>query len=470
MSNTRRSTNVHGTGNIPGRRDVNRGAASRRSGRRANASDGRLPNVRDRLPPQIKERISDDPLFQITTSNRSHWIDPFNGAAIPLPADEHESRKAVVEHLLASDSWRRDSCLDMATLRTQCWRLELRRLLPLDKRFRLFSSRDGLWMNPFNGNLVDEVHRPDTGNLQQATINAMARHLAMANTAVGSEPLSPDILRQAMAAINRDRNDARSSVFAPIDADESDHERDLERATQVQARMLQEPPEITGFQIARAFKPHAAVSGDAYDMYVDNEGVLHFLIADVAGHGIQGAIIAAGLLRTVRLLRRQINDPRELLIALNAELRPELLPGQFVTVCAGTLNPQDHVLQICLAGHHPCLVINPNADIMLSRLGQPGMVVGVAEGDAFANTLSIEELVLSPGDMVVQFTDGVFEASNDKGQEYGLMRLATRLLRRRACGSNANTLLQETVASVERFCGGRAGDDLTMIAIASEAG
>ena len=131
-------------------------------------------------------------------------------------------------------------------------------------------------------------------------------------------------------------------------------------------------------------------------------------------HGLQGAIISAGLMRSIRLLRRTIADPKELLIALNTELRPELLPGQFVTVCAGTLDIETKIMRICLAGHHPCMVLNPHADIVVSRLGQPGMVLGIVDSEQFAASLSVDEIQLSPGDMVVQCTDGIIEASTAK--------------------------------------------------------
>ena len=129
------------------------------------------------------------------------------------------------------------------------------------------------------------------------------------------------------------RRGALGGICPLHDVEDKDLGRELDRATAVQAHMLQEPPTIPGFDIARVFQPHAAVSGDAYDLHLDEQGTLHFVVADVAGHGLQGAIISAGLMRSIRLLRRSISDPKELLIALNAELKPELLPGQFVTVC-----------------------------------------------------------------------------------------------------------------------------------------
>lgn len=466
--NVRRSTNFRDT---PTARREARREGQRRSGsssqRRENASD-RLRASRGRLPPDVADRLREEQAFQVITANRSHWIDPFSGAAVPIPANASDLVRFKADHLLNSDSWRRSTCLDMITLHTLCWRLDLQRLLRHDKRFRLFSSRGGLWMNPYTGDLVDEVQRPDSGSISQETIAGMARHLAQRQTDNQQEPLSPDVLRQAMGVINRDRDDNRSAVFAPVEVSNDELSRDLERATAVQARMMLEPPKLPGFDIARIFRPHGAVSGDAYDMHIDDEGCFQFVLADVAGHGLQGALISAGLLRSVRLLRRNTKNPKELLIALNDELKPELLPGQFVTVCAGRLDPRDNVLQVCLAGHHPCLVLNPNADIILSRFGEPGMVLGVAEGTAFADSLSIEEIVLSAGDTVVQFSDGIFEACGKRG-EFGLMRLATRMLRQREMSGSAQRLLDDAVATVEKFCEGQLGDDVTMIAIIADA-
>ena len=435
--------------------------------RRQSVSE-RLSSKPGSLPSALIKDIKDNPLFSIMTENRSHWFDPFSGAPVAIPEGTTSFKKFIAQHLLAADTWRRYDCIEELTLRTQCWRLDLLRLFRKDKRFRLFSSRDGAWMNPYTGNIVDHIRRPDDGVIDQQTITKMARYLAECGISTHQEPLSPELLRRTMTSIYRERDaEARSAEFAPVqDEDKEDLNRDLDRATAVQAQMLQEPPSLPGFDIARFFRPHAAVSGDAYDMHVDETGKFHFLIADVAGHGLQGAIISAGLMRTVRLLRRSIYDPKDILIALNAELKPELLPGQFVTVCAGTLDTSTNVMQVCLAGHHPCMVLNPHADIVVSRLGQPGMVLGIVDGDQFAQSLSTEEIQLSPGDMVVQCTDGIIEATNGKS-EYGIMRMASRMLLKREAGQDAQGILNDAVDAAELFCDGNLGDDVTLIAIAA---
>ena len=180
---------------------------------------------------------------------------------------------------------------------------------------------------------------------------------------------------------------------------------------------------------------------------------------------MQGALISAGLLRTVRLLRKTIDDPKELVVALNAELIPELLPEQFVTVCMGTLDTNTNLLKICLAGHHPCMLLNPQSDVVLRRLGKAGMVLGIVEGETFERSLSVEEYQMERGDTLVQCTDGIIEATNDAMEEYGVIRMAARMLIYREQGRSCQTLLQRALDEAEKFAHGQLDDDITMWAI-----
>ena len=185
----------------------------------------RLSTQPGSLPAALIKDINDNPLFSITTENRSHWFDPFSGAPAAIPEGTQSIKRFIAQHLMAADTWRRYDIIDELILRTQCWRLDLLRLFRKDKRFRLFSSRDGAWMNPYNGNIVDHILRPVNNVIDQQTITKMARYLAERGIRASQEPLSPELLRRTMNSINRERDaEARSAEFEPLHDDEDEDE------------------------------------------------------------------------------------------------------------------------------------------------------------------------------------------------------------------------------------------------------
>ena len=176
--------------------------------------------------------------------------------------------------------------MDEAVLRVQCWRMDLNHLIREDRRFRLFSKLNHSWMNPYSGQIVDDIKRQENGKVDQQTITRMAKYLHGEGISIEDEPKDLRELKENMVVFNQGKSSSSlSTEEAPISDDEHHLNQDLERASAVQARMLQDPPSIAGYELARIFRPHAAVSGDAYDLHMDQKGILHFLIADVAGTG-----------------------------------------------------------------------------------------------------------------------------------------------------------------------------------------
>lgn len=457
-SSPRRNSRNDTSDRVPRRRQSEDGrsrSGSRIPGRRA---DGR--SARAGLPVAIINRLQRDPSFSLCSRDGKFWIDPYSGASVELA--EGEWLPQAKRHLLQHASWRQGEPLTTQQLLVQVWRLDLVNILRDDRSFRLWASDGRGWLNPYTGNLEESVPRPVDGGVTRETILAMAQRLAVLPNSREREPLERSVLRQRYEAVSGSAKESvRSGLFQPVGAERSEQARDLKQARDVQEKMIRPLPEVAGWELAARSEAQAEVGGDCYDFELDGD-ILHFFIADVSGHGLQGALVTATMLKALRILRRQHADPKSLLASLNDELRPELLPSQFVTACAGRLQVSSGLLEVALAGHHPALLINPGGTIMVSRLGRPGPALGILDRTAFSAGISTDTIALQPGDLLLQFTDGIVESGDEEA--FGVHRLASRLLQRRSQGHDASVIIDDVFRSVGKYASAQE-DDLTMIAI-----
>jgi len=194
---------------------------------------------------------------------------------------------------------------------------------------------------------------------------------------------------------------------------------DLARAERVQKHMLQHIPTVAGYDLAIFYKGVSGVSGDMYDVGHMADGSLLVVLGDVAGHGIQAALVVAGLVKTLRHLRAESRDLLELLVRLNDEVRTDLLPGQFMTMFIGRLRPASGELTIALLGHHQALHISAEHPEVVDEVGKTGMALGLVASDVFKRAIKLVDIELKPGNMLLQCTDGLLEAMDAKDTEYG---------------------------------------------------
>lgn len=187
------------------------------------------------------------------------------------------------------------------------------------------------------------------------------------------------------------------------------------------------------------------------------------LFGDVAGHGMQAGLIVASALKSARYLSRTLHEPIAFVEEFNDDMKRELAPGQFMTLSVMLLEPKDHTLNVVLAGHHHALFADPSQDIMLRKIGKPGMAVGITSGSAFRNSLQGEEIVLSPHAMLLQYSDAAVEAHDGGGNQFGLTELAARFLR--STDDHPSRLVDRLACIVSRHAGGHLEDDCTLLAI-----
>ncbi|MBA3708829.1 MAG: serine/threonine-protein phosphatase [Planctomycetes bacterium] len=407
------------------------------------------------LPPDLLRRIDSDPLFQIVTLDQQQWIDPYTGKGVAI-GSAGGRQQAAREYMLGTNVWREHETLPLARLVYERWRLDLIRLLPLEPRLRLF-GKDGTWLNPYSGEFVPSVMREE-GKITVRTVSLMADALSSSPAASSGRMLDAQFLVSQAKASSGRANTTAYFHKQPPSFDEA-----MEKAKSVQQHMLSDLPKLENFQFAAHYSPHHGVSGDFYEvMSLPDERIL-LVVGDVSGHGVQAALVVATALKTLRFVARQHSDLIGLLKAFNDEIRTDLLPGQFITLFAGALDPDTGVCSCVRAGHHAALVVNLHGESILRKVGKCGMAVGIADGDTFAETLCEDTVELTPGHVFIQYTDGLTEAMNPAEDEYGEARLYASLFAH--LKDTPQELVDGIAREVAHHAEGSVGDDLTILAV-----
>jgi phosphoserine phosphatase RsbU/P len=236
-------------------------------------------------------------------------------------------------------------------------------------------------------------------------------------------------------------------------------ERDLELASRVQYGLLPAPNLYhDDWRIHYRYKPAGLVSGDYCDLILppaDSEG-FWFLVGDVAGKGVAASLLMTHLHAMFRSLSGLGLDLRRLLDVANRVFCESTTAGQYATLVCGRAG-HDGKIEIASAGHLPILHIATDG---VKRIAATGLPLGMFGKSSY----TIERLHLKPGETLLLYTDGILEAADASGKEYGIDALSA------IAGGGENWSAQELVAAclmdVERHSGGaKQADDQTMMAI-----
>ena len=236
-------------------------------------------------------------------------------------------------------------------------------------------------------------------------------------------------------------------------------EQDLQLAARIQRGLLPDPALATpGWTAAYHYQPARLVSGDYCDLIVANDGVLHFLLGDVSGKGVGASMLMAHLHAMMRSLI-SVGLPLDALVTRASRLFCEsTLPTQYATLVCGRASPGGEV-DVCVAGHVPPLLVQAQG---VRQIHTEGLPVGMFCTEQFAG--AVARLSLSPGDTLLIVTDGVSEAEDAEGVEYGTARLSAFVHARQAL--TARELVDACVNDLATHRGGsRPADDVTLLAL-----
>src|SRR5467141_2940635 len=196
-------------------------------------------------------------------------------------------------------------------------------------------------------------------------------------------------------------------------------ETQLEVARQVQLELLPaRDPQLEGFDISAYNFPTEEVSGDYYDwvrIYDDQIGVV---IADVSGKGVPAALLMAFLRASLRAATHIGYAPHISMTKVNYLLWESIERNQFVTAFYGILDTTNRTLAYSNAGHNPPILIDADGKARFEERGS--LPLGMFKDTRYHEYY----LTTEPGDMLVLYTDGVTEANNSRGEEFGRDRLA----------------------------------------------
>jgi sigma-B regulation protein RsbU (phosphoserine phosphatase) len=246
-------------------------------------------------------------------------------------------------------------------------------------------------------------------------------------------------------------------------ADKVIMKRDLEIAREIQNWLVpSQPPSVPGAEIAFSTRPQNSVAGDYYDAFYPTVsaaegGKLLLVVADVAGKSVPAALLMATMQASLRTIAGD-NAPLDALVArLNRYASAYSLDGRrFTTAILGSYDPASGELIYVNAGHNAPVVRRSNQS--MEFLDKGGLPLGI-EPSAVYETGSVS---LRAGDTLVMFTDGVVEAFNAAGEEFGNGRWLDAI--RNLPSGTAAQSLQYLMRQVDEFVGAtRQADDITCL-------
>ena len=234
-------------------------------------------------------------------------------------------------------------------------------------------------------------------------------------------------------------------------------EYDLELAAQIQKGLL--PPcdvAFPGWDICYHYQPAGIVGGDYCDLIAGNDGELHFVMADVSGKGVAAAMLSSNLRAIFRSLIPLDISSAELMSRANRLFRQNALPTQYATLVFGKSTTAGD-LEIVNAGHLPVLLAGSSGTRLFESTSQP---LGLFDHHQFAPA----KAHMQAGDTLVLYTDGISEAENDGGNEYGIDLL--RAIVEKHCGGGPIQLVDACKQDLDGFrARGQHLDDETLLAI-----
>jgi serine phosphatase RsbU (regulator of sigma subunit) len=239
--------------------------------------------------------------------------------------------------------------------------------------------------------------------------------------------------------------------------DKAKFEQELKVAAAIQQSLL--PPASRDgafFSTAAASIACRAVGGDFYD-YVDlPTQQFGFIVGDVAGKGSPAALLAAAVLGMFSAEATYQSSAATLVTRLNHGLFRRAIESRFLTAFYGLIAP-DGALTYCNAGHNAPLLVSATG---IRRLETGGTVLGLFESASYDE----DTVRLSPGDIIVAFSDGVTEAMNPAGDEFTDDRLLACAEAHR--GGSPQQMLDALLADVHAFCeGATQSDDVTAVVV-----
>lgn len=251
----------------------------------------------------------------------------------------------------------------------------------------------------------------------------------------------------------------RETLAKTVQRQRDDLLKDLEVAAQVQRLFLPVgKPSISGLDVAGMMLPAKVVGGDYYDYTPIDAHTIQLVIADVAGKGVPAALLMSA---TAAAMQVETNHDRNMLAQverLNEGIHAISEEERYVTLLVAEIDTDRRLLRYVNCGHNPALLFQASTG-KVTRLNSSCLPIGLSPQE----NCELASAELMPGDMVVFYTDGVTEAENADGEEFGLERLSE--LVQRNSSLSAEDLMNNVYNAAANFCSDDFNDDVTLLVV-----
>ena len=236
-------------------------------------------------------------------------------------------------------------------------------------------------------------------------------------------------------------------------------EREQQVASEIQQRFLPAAaPHIEGYELQGISFPCYEIGGDYYDFIQRDNGNMVVALGDVSGKGTAAALLMSSLHAAIHAQADTHDSIVSTIQAVNKYLTESIPPNRFVTLFYAELNPELGRLTFLNAGHNPPLIVHAGGT--MEQLASGGLPLGIMADAEFREGRT----QLLPGDVLVIYSDGVSEAVNPTGEEFGPTRLYEVVARN--LDASASGIRDRIESALTKFCQGTpAADDITLVIV-----
>jgi len=277
-----------------------------------------------------------------------------------------------------------------------------------------------------------------------------------------------DTLRKAnedKMVVTKQKFDKMETEIAALKGKATEMEDSVKRASERQRRLLPtKAPEVAGAEIDLVYRPADVVSGDFYDFVTLDGGKIAFLVGDVSGHGIEAGILMGMAKKVLSIRLQDFADPKEAVVRANEDIDRDLGRVNFVTAFVAIYDPTRRMLHCIRAGHNPPLLFNPARPERCVQLKPGGLGLGIMSEASFGPTIQPMDVEILSGDVLVLYTDGLAEARDEEGEQFGVERMTDILSS--SYGLSSALILSNLAHALDYIAGHRVSeDDITAVCV-----
>jgi sigma-B regulation protein RsbU (phosphoserine phosphatase) len=324
--------------------------------------------------------------------------------------------------------------------------------------------------------LTDLANAPELAGLRGTSLGAASVMVTpllygkqnMGVLALGNGPSSPSFSQSDFVVFKSIAEQSAFALYNAIIYSEANEKKrldhDLEIARDIQRILLpSEAPVVPGFEISGINIPARHVSGDYFDYIAVDAERLGVAIADVSGKGVPASIIMAICRSVLRSQATGNPSPADVLQKVNRQLYPDIKEDMFISMAYVILDHNSGGAILSRAGHDAPILFD-SANRTAVAVKPPGMAVGIDSGSVFDRITGDFPLSLNRDDCLLLYTDGVTEALDVNGDEFGFDRMIECV--RTSAPEGAPAISTRIIDELRNFVGAQPqNDDITLIAI-----